>query len=91
MTSSTDQEVTSWPELSLSCFKWSGPVVELAAVCFEEEEEINADEVGIKSVLVGYSSASEQIYSSAESEILEKKCFSQDRKVGFTLFLNKIK
>lgn len=32
MTSSTDQEEASFPEPSLSCFKWSGPVVELAAV-----------------------------------------------------------
>lgn len=32
MTSSTDQEEASLPEPSLSCFKWSGPVVELAAV-----------------------------------------------------------
>lgn len=39
MTSSTDQEVTSLPEPSLSCFKWSGPVVELAAVCLTEEIE----------------------------------------------------
>lgn len=30
MTSSTDQEEASVAELSLSCFKWSGPVVELA-------------------------------------------------------------
>lgn len=39
MTSSTDQEVTSLPEASLSCFKWSGPVVELAAVCLKEDKE----------------------------------------------------
>ena len=32
MTSSTDQEEASFPEPSLSCFTWSGPVVELAAV-----------------------------------------------------------
>lgn len=31
ITSSTDQEDASFPEPSLSCFKWSGPVVELAA------------------------------------------------------------
>ena len=31
MTSSTDQEEALVPEPSLSCFKWSGPVVELAA------------------------------------------------------------
>lgn len=31
MTSSTDQEEASFAEVSLSCFKWSGPVVELAA------------------------------------------------------------
>lgn len=31
MTSSTDQEEASFPEPSLSCFTWSGPVVELVA------------------------------------------------------------
>lgn len=31
MTSSTDQDDASFPEPSLSCFKCSGPVVELAA------------------------------------------------------------
>lgn len=31
MTSSTDQDEASVAELSLSCFNWSGPVVELAA------------------------------------------------------------
>lgn len=32
MTSSTDQDEASVNEASLSCFTWSGPVVELAAV-----------------------------------------------------------
>lgn len=41
MTSSTDQEVTSFPEPSLSCFKWSGPVVELAAVQLKEKNRIS--------------------------------------------------
>lgn len=31
-TSPTDQEEASFPETSLSCVTWSGPVVELAAV-----------------------------------------------------------
>ena len=40
MTSSTDQEEVSFPEPSLSCFTWSGPVVELAAVEGDTENQI---------------------------------------------------
>lgn len=39
MTSSTDQEEALFPEASLSCFMWSGPVVELAAAKNESKRK----------------------------------------------------
>lgn len=41
MTSSTDQDEASFTEPSLSCFIWSGPVVELAAVKCESAGKPN--------------------------------------------------